>query len=346
MPYSRKLTSLHVISIMEQVARLGRIEISIACPEEPIVFSNGLNRLLGLSVEAPITLDMVSRAIHASDRASFIEDMTVIRRGHEPPPRTYRLGGAIAQARYISLKYQALLGGDGCVQKIVALAQDVSAEETLLRSKTHNARRVDALMAYFGVECIWSADAGGRLFEHFTAGNLEGVVPNFDPLTADAIHPGDREIALSAIARAMSAGEGFSVSMRIFGADGVPRKYHKRGMVIREEGRPLEWWGVIIEDRALSALLPAELDRAVKLATGATLRALCGVVGYTHDELARHTGISRTTIHRMFSSDEPLSGQFKYKTVEAVIQIFTQHGIRFFVDPEGVLAFSHRKDRK
>ncbi|CAL4869955.1 hypothetical protein MMA231_04247 (plasmid) [Asticcacaulis sp. MM231] len=342
MPYSRKLSSLHVISLMENLGGQGRIEFSIACPDEPVVLSNGLKPLLALSHSDPVTLEGVAGAIHASDRALFISDVTAMRRGQEPPPRIYRVAASLARSRYVSLTPQTLMSDDGAVQKIVCLVQDASATETLRRYQACSVQCIRTVMSFFDIECIWRADSSGRLFEHVTAGHLEGVAPNFDPLLPDSLHPDDRDRALSTIAQAMSTGEDFCISLRIFGADGVPRTYCKKGMLFNNDLKGPEWWGLIVEEKASPPLTKLDLGCVITLVTGATLRALCSLAACTHDELARMTGLSRTTIHRMFSTNEPLAGVFKHKTVEQVVRIFPKFGIRFYIDPDGLLAFSHQ----
>ncbi|GGZ32811.1 helix-turn-helix domain-containing protein [Asticcacaulis endophyticus] len=338
--YGTKLSSVHIIAIMEHLGKLGRMEVPVGPSVDPVTFSRGFRQLFDLNDQEPARLDSVARAIHALDRSLFVEDMGVIRQGHEPPPRIYRLSPSFMTARYVAFVFMPLHDEHGEVKKFFGLARDVSVEEVRARHKSQNARRISVMMDYFGAECVWSADKGGQLFEHFTSGHLDGVLPTFDMLLPDSIHPDDRDLAMTEIAGAMATGDAFSVPLRIYGSDGVARKYVKRGFPLFEQGRLVEWWGVIMADRAPVDLSSAELEHAIRLATGATIRSLCGLQGWTHEELAQMTGISRTTIYRMVTAPDILLGQFKHKTVEAVLQIFACHGVRFFIDPQGLLAHS------
>ncbi|WAC48254.1 PAS domain-containing protein [Asticcacaulis sp. SL142] len=333
-----KLSSIHILKIIEQVGRLGWIELPVLPSDGLVSFSQGFRGLFGIDETEPERLESVARAIQPRERSLFVEDVAVLRRRQEAPPRIYRLSTQFMPPRYVSLIFTPVLGDDGEIAKFLGLARDVSAEEVVARHKIQNAHRIDMLMTYFGAACVWSADEAGQLFERYASGNLAGVMPKFDPISPSSIHPEDRKNVLTELDIAMSGKEAFSVPMRLFGADGVPRKYIYMGFPITEDGKVVEWWGVINEENASLAMKAIALDHAITVTTGATLRAICALIGWTHDELAKQTGISRTTIYRMVSTSAPLLGQFKSKTIETVLQIFIPYGIRFFADKNGNLA--------
>ncbi|WAC48253.1 hypothetical protein OVA03_16425 [Asticcacaulis sp. SL142] len=291
------------------------------------------------ALEVP-KLDDIVKTIHPCEQNIFVEDIGVMRHGQEPPPRIYRLVGHHTPMRYVSLAFTPVTDEVGNVRKFFGLARDVSVDEVRARHKDQNARRIGVLMDYFGVECIWNTDKSGQLFEHFTTGGLESIIPHFDPLRPSSIHPDDREAVLAEIASALEGDEPFSISMRILGVDGLARKYVKKGLPLRRQDRVVEWWGLIIKEKELLALTSTEMDHAIEAANGTNLRALCALAGWTHDELAKNTGISRTTIYRMVSVSGGLQAHFKRKTIEAVLNIFVQHGVRFHRAPDGKLAFS------
>jgi PAS domain-containing protein len=269
----------------------------------------------------------VADLVHAEDRLTFFKALALIQAETVPPSRTYRIRTPGGQVRYIAFHFDVLADETGRPQRFLGVLRDVTDEEIADRAQDKIGRLLDTLMSGLGVDVAWRIDAAGRVLDHFAGGNLARTTPP----SGHQWHGFMDETDTRRVQEKLAAGAPFSLPIDVLCEDGVVRRCLNRGFPLRDEaGLIVEWCGVVNELRPDNASFCEQKQDATLVAehiTGAVVRAACGMLDWTHDEFARHSGLSSITVRRMASSPDRLLGLFRRATVEAALSAFVTAGL-------------------
>jgi PAS domain S-box-containing protein len=184
-----------------------------------------------------------------------------------------------------------ILDGDGGIAAIGGVASDITerkrAEQALLERRSLLAQTQS--LAGLG---SWEWDPGsGRFSWSDELYRIFGLEPrSFEPsfeAYLDRVHPEDRRMSGTVVARALADGRGFKHEERIVRADGVERLVRTHGQIVRDdEGRPLKLIAAcldITEQRHAEAELQSLTRRLVQAEESERRR----IAGELHDRVGQ-----------------------------------------------------------
>ena len=256
--------------------------------------------------------------------------------GYVPPAKVFRIISSTAAAAYINLQFEVIADDTGDAQGFIGIAQDVSQQMLLSQAGQNAAERVETIMRALNVDGFWRKDKQGDVFDYSLRGNLRrrGATV-LGRAWLETIREDQREKVSAVTRQAMATGKAYAVSVNVICEDGIDRPYISQGFPVKDkQGHIVEWYGVVREQRVdhiRADLAETDVAEAANLATGATVRALCALFGWTYDEAANRSALSVTTINRFVSSTGILAGKFRRKSVEFVLRAFLTAGARFHI---------------
>ena len=336
---------MQMLALAETRLAMGYAEIPMGGGEWSL--SAGFRRLLGIADGQENLVNAVAAAFHVDDRHAFLEAISLMRGGHAPVAKTYGVTSLQASANRIALQFAPIEDADGIVQTFICLARDVSASAALAQSAAEADARLDRLMEIMDIDCFWRADDPGNLFDYRLRRHLRRDVPFLGRAWLEMVPPAERERIVAKVDAARALERPYRIILPFVGNDGVLRDYVSSGYPIRDEsGRVTEWCGVVRhagQEEGAARAVGASVQEAVDYVTGATVKGLCALFGWTYEEVSRLSGLSLTTINRFSGSPGPLIGRFRRKSIESFLHPFARSGAAFLIQNESDLFICRRE---
>ncbi|WP_439626155.1 PAS domain-containing protein [Shinella sp.] len=280
--------------------------------------ADGFFRIMGLSRNEDLKISDWTSLLHPEDQEDFRSLCSIVTMGVSAS-REVRLIERGRQPRWIRIAAEQ----SAETGRLIGLVEDLAAER---EAKAALYRERARLNAYLNIAegVFWAADLSGAIVD-FSGWEAITGQPQENCRShgwTELIHPEDREQVMMTWATSFRDGIPFESPYRLRYADGVYRRVRSCGIpVLQENGKPIEWFGVVQEAWQWEAGEPA--GGAQTLLTSQQLRAARAMLDWSTARLAEEAGVSSATIRRYEATDEHM----KETTIAAIISVLERQGI-------------------
>jgi len=237
----------HLLSESQRIAHLGSWTYDPAQPTGPIVWSEELYRVYGVSADVfTPTVASLLELIVPEDRPAMQSWIAACAAGENPGELVYRITQPDGTLRFVSGRGELLCDGTGRPIQMAGSAQDVTdrrrAEEAL-----HDSEERFQAMANGIPQLAWMAHADGSIFWYnqrwydYTGTTLDQM----QGWAWQRVHDPDMlPKVLEGWQGALAASQPFDMEFPLRGADGSFRQFLTRVMPLKNpDGRVVRWFG-------------------------------------------------------------------------------------------------------
>ena len=298
-----------------------------------IVWSDGIFDLLGIppGSKKP-SIELLHDMTHPEDRHSQLAPRFAASTG-VPRDRTFRIIRRNGKIVWLRSQIDVFMGPDGMPERVVGVAQDITALVELERNARINETRSRAFSTVCGAR-PWIAAPDGTIIDAPDATGRHDAesLKRLGQGWLDRVHPDDRDAVRTAWAGAIANASPFSVYHRNRQPTGEYKLCRSGAFPAKDSnGTVTEWLGatVDVEDRSPTVDGPDALD----LATGAQMRAARGILNWSVRDLSERAGVSTAVLRRLEAFDGHASGSApQIRAVKAALQ---DAGIEFITFGHG-----------
>jgi PAS domain S-box-containing protein len=294
-------------------------------------WSRGLMELLG--VEAGTITPCYAefeRAMHPDDRSNQ-NDIEQMLRDSISVEREFRIVNSSGRVRWIAARAEPIAGPFGVPNRAIGICYDVTRHREELRLLRKSQDRLRALSKLAKV-LIWIAKPNGNFMERL---NWLDVWPEktekvYESTWSALIHPDDALFFNDQWSQAIAAKSSFSVEHRLLEPDGAYGPYWSRALPILDAaGEITEWVGTSLSLQHTAKMFP----KRDHLLTGAQIRAARAIVGWSVEQLAVISKVSKSTIRGIEAVDRHI-GSHKSELI-AIHQALSKEGAEFTFSSDG-----------
>lgn len=330
----RGLSSAHFLRLVEDQGSIGFWSADLS--GNSVSATAGLRRVLGLPLDAALTLQRLVGLMHPDDQTT-LGDWSATLHGGQPIDAEYRIIRPDGAVRWVRNKAEVVLDQTGRPLRVVGVVSDVTTRQEARHMAQIGHDRYQALVRAIAV-VVWSASPDGatRVGSDWMTltGQTSAEMTGYGWLTA--IHPDDRARTREAWRSAVLHQGLYDTDYRVLCVDGNYRWFNARGAaVFNQNGTIREWVGVCLSiagSKRFQADEPGRAGAAERITAG-QVRAARALLDWSAERLASASGLSAATIARL--EDGARSGGMRASSVAAVRRVLEAHGVVFSWAAEG-----------
>ncbi|MBN7808377.1 PAS domain-containing protein [Agrobacterium rosae] len=292
-----------------------------------VTWSQGMFRIVGMDPSTIVpSVDVYQSLVHPDDQLDF-SNAIGLATGKVLQDRTFRIIRPDGSMRWVRSKGQPYFDRAGTAISMFGVIADVTEIQTMQISSARDAALRSALIALLGGQ-VWRAHPDGKLVETTDWSKLTGQTPaearDWEKLAA--IHPEDRQTFRDAWSLAIANKDRFDVTMRVRNLEGRYVRLNGHAVpIVGDDGKVEEWLGY-----TQYGGVPAARDEDFVLGP-AQIRGARALLGWSAVELAKHSGVSFSTIRRMEIATETV----RKDALSRVRDALKRAGVNFFQDRSG-----------
>ncbi len=270
------------------------------------------------------------RAMHPDDRSNH-NDIEQMLRDSIYVEREFRIVNSSGRVRWIVTRAEPIAGPSGVPNRAVGICYDVTKHREELRLLKKSEDRLRALSKLAKV-LIWVAKPNGNFMELLNW--LDTWPPKlgevYESSWTTLIHPDDLPAFNDRWSHATAAKSLFNVEHQLREPDGAYGPYWSRALpIFNAAGEITEWVGTSLSLRHTTKLFP----KRNQLVTGAQIRAARAIVGWSVEQLAATSKVSKGAIRGIELIDEHIG---KHESELTAIQdALSKEGAEFTFSSDG-----------
>jgi PAS domain S-box-containing protein len=298
-----------------------------------VAWSPGLFRLVGLeSGKIVPSLSLYESLAHPEDRLPLTDPEALATDGRQRDRRA-RVIRPDGELRWVRSFSKTLFDRMGKVRGVIAVATDVTENEELRRG-LQSAHAFDAVVGRLINVDLWKADEAGNLLRSsaFDGPNARQIPDNLRVEGWRAVVPAEERPAVEGAWRnAVASGTEYSITHHIE-LDGHRHMMHVRGVPFDDPATSERRWVGVATPR--TGILEPDADEPIdpEGLRASLIRAARAYMDWSLEDLAKHAGLSLSTIRRVEASDDPRS---RARSTRAVRAAFEKVGLSFRRDKWG-----------
>jgi PAS domain S-box-containing protein len=324
--FSEKIDLDVTLRFVEEKLHLGiwSHDVLTGCTE----LSPGAYELLGLRPDSQLnSWTEICDRIHPEDCRPAWQVFETLR-GGLPVSEEVRVVKLDGRQRWILSQVEMVFDERSEPVKIQGVVMDITSHRETLQHFKSDAQRYEALMRVVdGVVLIARVDDRVSGVLNWKTSRPIGHGFGSAEEWFAMLHKDDKNVVEKKWIDSIKAGLSYDLEYRVSRSDGSYGWFRSRAAPIRNPyGAPQEWVGFVQEQFVASGTSAGEL-------TGAQIRAARGILNWSVQELAEHTGVSRAVIRRLeeYAGTPPMADEL----LATIQRVLTNSGIEFVFSASG-----------